>query len=152
MAVAEIDVVRRFWPTLYDRDWDVVGEFFDAESVYWDVPVGPGAAAKGPRDIVARLQLGLAGLSGYEHFEGPIIGQDDLVVTEHREVWHWDTGETASLPFVSVMRVAGPVIRLWKDYWDYNTLMSSAPAAWTQRLETADLSWMYDASADGLAP
>jgi hypothetical protein len=73
-------------------------------------------------------------------------------VTEHREVWHWPTGETASLPFVSVMTVADGVITLWKDYWDYNTLMQAAPESWHQRLADADLSWTYDASADGLAP
>lgn len=152
MAGNDLDVVRRFWQTLYDRDWTGIAGFFGPNSVYWDVPVGPGAAAKGPADIVSRLKLGLEGLAGYEHFEGPIIGQDGLVVTEHREVWHWETGETASLPFVSVMRVEGPLIALWKDYWDYNTLMQAAPATWQQRLETADLSWVYDASGDGLAP
>ena len=56
---------------------------------------------------MARLQLGLEGLAGYEHYEGPIVEQGSLVVTEHREVWHWETGETASLPFVSVMTRRG---------------------------------------------
>lgn len=148
----ESDLVRRFWAALYARDWDAVASFFDPSSVYWDVPLGPSTAAKGPADIVARLQLGLAGLAGYEHFEGPVVAQDGLVVTEHREVWHWPTGETASLPFVSVMGVAGDTITLWKDYWDYATLMNAAPAAWHERLANADLSWVYDASADGLAP
>jgi limonene-1,2-epoxide hydrolase len=150
--VPESDLVRRFWAALYARDWDAVASFFDPSSVYWDVPLGPTTAAKGPADIVARLQLGLAGLAGYEHFEGPVVAQDGLVVTEHREVWHWPTGETASLPFVSVMAVDGATITLWKDYWDYATLMNAAPAAWHERLATADLSWVYDASADGLAP
>jgi hypothetical protein len=31
-------------------------------------------------------------------------------------------------------------------------LMNAAPAVWHQRLATADLSWMYDATNDGLAP
>jgi hypothetical protein len=50
------------------------------------------------------------------------------------------------------MTVVDGVITLWKDYWDYNTLMQAAPASWHQRLADADLSWVYDASADGLAP
>jgi limonene-1,2-epoxide hydrolase len=153
--VAEQDnaeIVRGFWKSLYARDWEGMQAFFGPDSVYWDVPVGPGAAAKGPKDIVARLQLGLEGLAGYEHFEGPVIAQDRYVVTEHREVWHWETGETASLPFTSVMEVDGGVITLWKDYWDYGTLMNAAPDAWHQRLDTADLSWMYDATGDGLIP
>ncbi len=146
------DVVRRFWAALYERDWTAIGSFFDASSVYWDVPLGPTAAARGPANIVSRLQLGLEGLSGYEHHEGPVVSQGDLVVTEHREVWHWPTGETASLPFVSVMTVQDGTIRLWKDYWDHKTLWDAAPAAWHERLLTADLSWVYDASSDGLAP
>jgi limonene-1,2-epoxide hydrolase len=149
--VAE-DVVRRFWSALYARDWAEIGSFFKPSSVYWDVPLGPGTAARGPADIIARLRLGLEGLSGYEHVEGCVVAQGHRVVTEHREVWHWPTGETASLPFVSVMEVDGPAITLWKDYWDYGTLMNAAPAAWHERLANADLSWVYDASADGLAP
>jgi limonene-1,2-epoxide hydrolase len=151
-SAADTEVVRRFWETLYTRDWDAIGACFGPDSVYWDVPVGPTAAAKGPAGIVARLQLGLDGLAGYEHFAGPVIAQDGIVMTEHREVWHWPSGESASLPFVSVMRVEGEVITLWKDYWDYNTLMQAAPAVWHERLAAADLSWMYDASGDGLAP
>ncbi len=150
--MADTDVVKRFWAALYDRDWDLVASFFGPASVYWDVPTGPATAARGPAGIVARLQLGLAGLAGYEHFEGPIVAQGEYVVTEHREVWRWDSGETVSLPFVSVMTVADGVITVWKDYWDYQTLMSAAPAAWHERLATADLSWLYDATNDGLAP
>ena len=150
--MASADLVKRFWVALYDRDWEAVASFFGPTSVYWDVPVGPTAAAKGPADIVSRLKLGLEGLSGYEQFEGPVVEQGRYVVTEHREVWHWPSGETASLPFVSVMEVEGDTITLWKDYWDYGTLMNAAPAAWHERLDNADLSWIYDASADGLAP
>ena len=148
----DAELVRRFWKTLYARDWTGIASFFDDESVYWDVPTGPTTAAKGPAGVVARLQLGLAGLAGYEHHEGPLVAQGGIVVTEHREVWHWESGESVSLPFVSVMHVLDGVIRVWKDYWDYGTLMSAAPASWHQRLADADLSWVYDASGDGLAP
>jgi hypothetical protein len=53
-----------------------------------------------------------------------------------------------TLPFVSVQRVVDGKIVLWKDYWDYQTLMNAAPAAWHERLATADLSWIYDATDD----
>jgi limonene-1,2-epoxide hydrolase len=145
-------VAQAFWTRLYERDWEAIAASFTDDAVYWDVPTGPATAAKGPKGIVARLQLGLAGLAAYEHFEGVIVESGDTVVTEHREVWHWESGETVSLPFVSVMRVQGDLITVWKDYWDLGTLMSAAPAAWHQRLDDADLSWLYDATADGLAP
>jgi hypothetical protein len=38
------------------------------------------------------------------------------------------------------------VITLWKDYWDYQTLMSAAPASWHERLADADVSWLFDAT------
>lgn len=31
-------------------------------------------------------------------------------------------------------------------YWDYQTLMNAAPAAWHERLLTADLWWLHDAT------
>ncbi len=146
------EVVEAFWKALYARDWDGIRSFFGPESVYWDVPTGPSTAAKGPADIEARLRLGLEGLAGYEHHAGVMVESGEHVVTEHREVWHWPTGETVSLPFVSVMVVRGGVIAVWKDYWDLSTLMDAAPAVWHERLANADLSWMYDATDAGLHP
>ena len=82
---------------------------------------------------------------GYEHHPGVVAeGADGIVVTEHTEVWTWETGETVALPFVSVQRIHDGVIVLWKDYWDFQTLMGAAPAAWHERLDTADLSWVVD--------
>lgn len=142
------DVVAAFWSALYDRDWPRIAGFFGDDSVYWDVPAGPGGAAKGADGIVERLQLGLDGLAGYEHDHLRTVADGDTVVTEHAETWTWPTGETVTLPFVSVQVVdpgAGTIV-LWKDYWDYGTLMSAAPQAWHDRLATADLSWVFDAT------
>ena len=140
-------VVAGFWDALYARDWPRIRSFFGPDSIYYDVPTGPATAAKGPADIEARLRLGLEGLSGYEHRPGAVAtGAGGLVVTEHTEVWHWPTGESVTLPFVSVQRVADATILLWRDYWDYTTLTGGAPASWLRRLETADLSWLFDAT------
>ena len=139
-------VVAAFWDALYERDWDRIRTFFGPDSIYYDVPTGPTSAGRGPDGIVARLRLGLEGLSGYAHVEGVVVAEADHVVTEHAETWHWPSGETVTLPFVSVQRVVDGTIVLWKDYWDFQTLMSAAPAAWHDRLATADLSWVYDAS------
>jgi limonene-1,2-epoxide hydrolase len=142
-------VAARFWAALYARDWPRIRSFFGPDSIYYDVPTGPSTAARGPADIEARLRLGLETLAGYEHRPGVVVAEGDIVVTEHTEVWHWAGGETVALPFVSVQRVAGGVITLWKDYWDLQTLLSAAPREYHERLDTADLSWMFDAT--GLA-
>ncbi|HZN15924.1 MAG TPA: nuclear transport factor 2 family protein [Acidimicrobiales bacterium] len=140
-------VVERFWAALYDRDWPRIRSFFDADSIYYDVPTGPATAARGPEGIEARLRLGLEGLAGYEHQPGLLaVGADGVVLTEHTEVWHWRTGETVALPFVSVQRVRGDTIELWKDYWDYATLINGAPPWWVEEIMAADLPWLFDAT------
>lgn len=139
------ETAAAFWDALYARDWPLIRSFFGPESIYYDVPVGPTGAGVGPDSIEARLRLGLEGLASYEHQPGVVAeGDGGVVVTEHTEIWTWPTGETVALPFVSVQHVVDGVIVLWKDYWDYQTLMSAAPAAWHERLDTADLSWVVD--------
>jgi limonene-1,2-epoxide hydrolase len=141
--------VAAFWRALYARDWSAIRSFFDEQSIYYDVPVGPAAAGRGPASIEARLRLGLEGLASYTHQPGVVISEGDTVVTEHAETWTWASGETVALPFVSIQRVRNGKIILWKDYWDQQTLMTAAPASWHKRLDTADLSWVFDAT--GLA-
>ncbi len=141
------EVAARFWDALYERDWERIRSFFDDDSIYYDVPTGPTSAARGPAGIEARLRLGLEGLTGYEHQPGVVASAGDrIVMTEHTEVWHWSSGETVALPFVSVQHVRGDVIAIWKDYWDYNTLINGAPAWWVEEIMSADLSWVFDAT------
>jgi limonene-1,2-epoxide hydrolase len=145
-VTAPAAVVAGFWGALYARDWERVAGFFGPESLYWDVPVGPAAAGRGPGSIVARLRLGLDPLTGYEHDHLRTVSDGATVVTEHTETWRWSSGEQVTLPFVSVQVVDGDVIVLWKDYWDQQTLMSAAPQWWHDRLAAADLSWIHDAT------
>jgi limonene-1,2-epoxide hydrolase len=146
---APAEVSAAFWAALYARDWPLIRSFFAEDSIYYDVPVGPGAAGRGPDSIEARLRLGIEGLASYSHEPGVVVAQGDIVVTEHAETWVWESGETVTLPFVSVQTVRADKIVLWKDYWDQQTLMNAAPDSWHERLDTADLSWVFDAT--GLA-
>ncbi|HEY1740861.1 MAG TPA: nuclear transport factor 2 family protein [Acidimicrobiia bacterium] len=143
-------VAAAFWDALYARHWERIRSFFGPDSIYYDVPTGPGSAARGPRDIEARLQLGLEGLAAYEHGPATVVADGPIVVTEHTEHWTWATGEKVALPFVSVQHVGDGLITLWRDYWDLQTLMNAAPASWRDRLDNADLSWIFDAT--GVVP
>lgn len=142
------EVVGAFWQALYDRDWTAIASFFGPDSIYYDVPTGPSTAGKGPADIVARLQLGLEGLAGYDHGPSTTVASGPIVVTEHTELWRWPTGETVTLPFASIQHVHDGVITLWRDYWDLGTLMDASPQSWQDRLATADLSWITDVTDD----
>lgn len=126
--------VAEFWDTLYRRDWDGVAAFFDAGSRYTDVPSPADDIAVGPAEIVARLRLGLEPLSAYEHELRVVVAEEGVVVTEHAETWHWHTGESVTLPFVSVQELrAGQILRWW-DYWDMQTLMNAAPPWWIEHV------------------
>jgi hypothetical protein len=54
------EAVRGLWATLSARDWDLLPDFLTDDCIYVDMPVGPALAARGPADIVKRLQVGLA--------------------------------------------------------------------------------------------
>ncbi len=122
-------LIERFWGDLARRDFDAVGAYFTPDGHYTDVPA-PEEGAFGPAEVAARLRLGLEPLANYELHDGPIVADGDLVITEHGETWHWESGESVTLPFVSVHEIRDGQIVRWHDYFDLNTLLSAAPEAW----------------------
>jgi limonene-1,2-epoxide hydrolase len=126
-------LVASFWQTLYTRDWEAIAAFFAPDGHYEDVPA-PDPGATGPANVVKRLKIGLEPIERYEHELVRMVADGDTVVTEHAETWHWHTGESVRLPFVSIHVIADGKITLWRDYWDLQTLMSGAPAWWIERL------------------
>jgi len=140
------DTVLGLWRSLSARDWEAVKTHLSPECIYADMPVGAALAARGPDDIVKRLKVGLEPLAGYENHDGLLVSNGADVMYEHSETWHWTTGETAVLRFVTVHRVQAGQITLWKDYWDMSGLTATAPATWMEELMTADMSWVFDAT------
>ena len=126
--------VLGMWRALSARDWDRVKTYLAPDCIYADMPLGPTAAARGPEDIVKRLKIGLEPLASYENFDGLMLDNGTDVMYEHHEEWHWPTGESAVLKFVSVHRVENDKITLWKDYWDMGTLAAQAPPTSGQRV------------------
>ncbi len=144
--MSAVDVVETMWAAMYAGDWSTFRGCFTDDAVYYDVPVGPAAAARGPEHIEARVRLGFDPLERVRDESVTRIADGDVVMTEHVEVWDWPTGEHVELPFVSVQRLRDGKIALWKDYWNQPTLMDAAPEWWHERLATADLSWIFDAT------
>ena len=139
-------VVLGMWSALSDRDWERLKQYLADDCIYLDVPVGPAAAARGPADIVKRLKIGLEPLASYENFPGLMVVDGADVMYEHHEEWHWVTGESAVLNFVTVHRVEDGKITVWKDYWDMSGLANFAPPTWLEDFATADMSWVFDAT------
>jgi ketosteroid isomerase-like protein len=128
--------VDSFWKTLYRRDFDGVGAFFAPDGEYTDVASPADDVARGPAQIAARLKLGWEKLAGISHVITLIVAEGDTVVTEHAETWEWPTGESVTLPFVSVQQFRDGKIVRWWDYWDMATLMNVAPAWWVEHIMT----------------
>lgn len=140
------DTVTGLWKALSARDWGSLKAFLSDDCIYLDMPVGPTAAARGPEDIVKRLKIGIEPLASYENFPGLLLADGSDVMYEHHEEWHWKTGESAVLQFVSVHRVEHGKITLWKDYWDMGALVNHAPPTWMADFANADMSWIFDAT------
>ncbi len=139
-------VVAGMWRALSARDWESLKTYLSEDCIYLDMPVGPAAAARGPVDIVKRLRIGLEPLASYENFPGVMVDNGADVMFEHHEQWHWATGESAVLKFVTVHRVENGRITLWKDYWDMAALVDFAPPSWLEDFARADMSWVFDAT------
>ncbi len=138
--------VLGLWQALSGRDWDAVKTFLSDDCIYVDMPVGPTLGARGPGDIVKRLKVGLEPLADYVNHDGLLVSNGEDVMYEHSETWTWKSGETALLRFVTVHRVVGGKVALWKDYWDLGGLTAQAPPTWMEDLASADTSWIFDAT------
>jgi ketosteroid isomerase-like protein len=126
-------VVERLWAALYRKDWDGVAACLADDAFYEDVPA-PDAGARGPAHIVRRLRIGLDHVERFEHEHHRLVAEGDSVIFEHTETWHFATGESMRNPFVTVHEVAGGKVRLWRDYWDMNTMMSQVPRWWIEAI------------------
>ncbi len=138
--------VRGLWAVLNDRDYDAIADWVTDDCIYYDVPLGPAASARGPVDIGRRLRTGWGSLAAYENHDGLLVADGEVVMYEHSETWTFRTGETLVLPFATVHKVRDGRVSLWRDYWDFTTLMSAAPQEWHDAVLTADTSWRFDAT------
>lgn len=127
--------ITQFWSDLYEkRNYDKCGNYFADDGLYRDVPA-PDNGAIGPKAIATRLRIGLDPIDKHVHHMHLMIGENNTVITEHTEDWHFKTGEIVSLPFVSVQTFNDNAkLKLWSDYWDLNTLLGNAPKWWLDHI------------------
>jgi limonene-1,2-epoxide hydrolase len=61
-----------------------------------------------------------------------VLAEGDVVITEHKEVWHFPTGEVIVHPFTSVMEIRDGKICRWHDYSHLGNLLDNAPQWWLE--------------------
>lgn len=133
---ANLTLVRAFWDDLYRRDYTALAARFTSDALYQDVPV-PAGDVVGPEAIIRKLRVGFDRVGRHEHEIRRILADHTSVMTEHTEVWHFDAEHTATLPFVTVHEIRDGRIALWRDYWNFETLMSGAPEWWIEHIAAA---------------
>ena len=125
-------VVEQFWDALSARDWESMKALLTEDAHYTDVGV-PGPGGLGPDGVIARLKIGIEDLAGYEHSPGTnMIGEGDLVMTEHTERWTFGTGEVIDHSFVSVTELRDGKIFRWHDYSNIANITDNAPTWWLE--------------------
>ncbi len=128
------EVVEGFWADLYRQDLEAAASRFTADGEYTDVTTPDDDIARGPEEIVRRLTLGWGPLSALRDERRNLVAGEDVVMTEHVEIWEWPTGETMALPVTSVHEVREGKITRWTDYWDMAALVGAAPQWWFEHV------------------
>lgn len=134
-------LVERYWDAHFRREWEAMAGFFTSESHYTDVGLDS-EGATGPKEIIARLKLGIDPLEEYWHLPKHIIAEGGMVVTEHVEVWRFGADTkgnpadpvTIYHPFTSVMEVSGAHIMRWHDYSHLPNITDNAPSWWLEHI------------------
>lgn len=132
------EIVKNYWDTHFQRDWEKMKTFFAPNSHYTDVGLDS-KGATGPDEIIARLHLGIDPLEKYEHLPQNTICEGKFVITEHVEVWNFaaQDGEEEVIihhPFTSVMEVEGDHIMRWHDYSHLPNITDNAPKWWLEHI------------------
>jgi len=142
----ESEPVLQLWRAIAKRDWEAVKTALSEDCIFLDMPLGPTMAARGPDNIVKRLQAAMEdeNLAEYANHDVLLLANGVDVIYEHLEVFTSTSGEIANNPMVSVHKVSDGKVSLWKDYWDLNAI---ANTAWFQNAAaTGDMSWVFDAT------
>jgi ketosteroid isomerase-like protein len=66
-----------------------------------------------------------------------MIGEGDLVMTEHTERWTFHTGEVIDHSFVSVTQLREGKICRWHDYSNIANITDNAPTWWLEHIMKA---------------
>jgi limonene-1,2-epoxide hydrolase len=115
---AEVKLVRELISAYERQDWDGVADMFAEQGTLHSVMRSP---FSGREIIRARLVQFHQGIESME-LEILHIGKvDDVVIVERMDSWVMN-GINRSIPAVGVLEFEDGKIKLWKEYYDLDTL------------------------------
>ena len=141
------EAVRGLWQALSAREWDRLGDFLADDCIYVrHARSGRRSRRAVPATSSSGSRWAWPSSRAYENHDGLLVADGDAVMYEHSETWTFATGQVFELPFATVHRVRDGRVTLWKDYWDFGTVVNAAPPGWLDKLGEADTSWIFDAT------
>lgn len=118
------EVVRAFCEACAQSTPAELGAWFTDDAVYHNIPVDP---VTGPEQIVATLEMVLAGFDEIEFRILAIAADGNRVLTERVDVFRSATN-TVELPVMGIFEVDGQRISAWRDYFDLQQFLTQAAA------------------------
>ena len=107
-------------------DWETLKSCLAKDIHYEDVPTED-AGARGPENVVKRLQIAFNHLIDHEHTIHHLVAEGDLIFLDHTEVWVFKSGEKATNQFATLHEMKDGKIAKWSDYWDVSGFVGQFP-------------------------
>lgn len=121
-----VGLIRDFFSDLETMQIDVILGRFTEDAVYHNMPV-PTDPTTGHEWIRAKLVPLFDACNRLEVKLISMIGEGDKVLVERVEIWHFKSGEKATLPVMGAFDMKGDRIAAWREYWDMASLLPQLP-------------------------
>ena len=123
--MSNIKTVERFFTAVTKNNKEDIMSFFDEDSVFNNIPMGP---VKGRRAIWEILKI-TAEASSEVLFEVINIAETDdgVVLTERVDYFNMNHGKVA-FSLMGAFEIENGIIRQWRDYFDLKQSMDQMPS------------------------
>lgn len=122
--MSNIKIVEGFFEAIAENKKEKIMAFFDEESVFNNIPMGP---VKGREAIWGILKI-TAETSSEVLFEVLNIAEtDDGVVLTERVDYFQMPHRRVAFPLMGVFEIEDGIIRQWRDYFDLKQSMDQMP-------------------------
>jgi len=132
-----VEIVEAFFAAIYRLDFDGAIELMTDDASYHDLPL-PTDPTVGKPAIRKKLDYMVAGgVTAMDYEIRHILGDDDVVLVERSETWHFPSGARPHLRVMCAIELVDGQIAAWREYWNGEELMSQMPPEFFEGIEGA---------------